>query len=243
MIEEFLMPLDRHFDAAFGATADSFHEAAKALDKDEHKRGFGFNSSHLPVFYLYRHANELYLKSILTMLHRRFCSHFPRVNRDDFPSITVDGKAKRIFQVHSILNLYEALRTLLNETADQIKSLGKTDWTNVPSGVEEMVKVINDADEASTMFRYPATLDPLNDARKSSFKRIHPADALVEAHNRINQKMPGVKILAVKNDDGEIVETFIHDERPMQEVFDALKQLAEILSGAQFGMGYEFLKG
>ena len=54
--------------------------------------------------------------------------------------------------------------------------------------------------------------------------------------------MPGVKILALKNDDGEIVETFIHDEQPMAEVFDALKQLAEILSGAQFGMRYEFLK-
>jgi hypothetical protein len=242
MIEEFLMPLDRHFDAGFGATADSFHDAAKALDTDEHKRGFGLNSSRLPVFYLYRHANELYLKSVLTMLHRRFCSQFPRIKRDDFPSITVEGKAKRIFQVHSILHLYEAFRTLLNDTAGQIKALGKTDWTQVPEGVDKMVELINDADEASTMFRYPVTLDPLNDAKKSSFKRIHPADAVAEAHYRTDQKMPGVKILALKNDDGELVETFIHDEQPMPEVFNALKQLAEILSGAQFGMGYEFLK-
>jgi hypothetical protein len=242
MIEEFLMPLDRHFDAGFGATADSFHQAAKVLDNDGHKCGFGLNGSHLPVFYLYRHANELYLKSILTMLHRRFCSQFPRVRRNDFPSIPVDGKEKRIFQVHSILHLYEALRALLNETADQVRAVGKTDWTNVPADLEKMVMLINDADEASTMFRYPVTLDPLNDAKKSSFKRIHPADAVVEAHNRTNRQMPGVKILALKNDDGEIVEMFIHDEQPMPDVFDALKQLAEMLSGAQFGMGYEFLK-
>jgi hypothetical protein len=241
MIEEFMMPLDRHFDAGFGATADSFHDAAKALDTEEHKRGFGLNSSRLPVFYLYRHANELYLKSVLTILHRRFGSQFPRVKRDDFPSIIVDGKTKRIFQVHSILHLYRALRTLLNDSADQIKALGKTDWTNVPNGVEKMIELINDADEASTMFPYPVTLDPLNDAKKSSFKRIHPTDAVVEAHNRTNQQMPGVKILAVKNEDGEIVETFIHDEQPMPEVFEALKQLAEALSAAQFGMGYEFL--
>ncbi len=122
MIEEFMMPLDRHFDAGFGATADSFHDAAKVLNSDEHKRGFGLNSSCLPVFYLYRHANELYLKSIVTMLHRRFCSHFPRVKRDDFPSITVDGKAKPIFQVHSILYLYETLRALLNDNSGQIKA-------------------------------------------------------------------------------------------------------------------------
>ncbi|MFO0968162.1 MAG: hypothetical protein U0793_21610 [Gemmataceae bacterium] len=242
MIEEFLMPLDRHFDAGFAATADSFHDAAKALDTDEHKHGFGLNSSRLPVFYLYRHANELYFKSMLTMVHRRFYSQFPRVKPDDFPSITVNDKAKRIFQVHSLLHLHEAFRTLLNDAADQIRALCKTDWTNVPNDVGEMVALINDADEASTMFRYPVTLDPLNDAKKSSFKPIHPADAAAEAHRRANQKMPGVKVLAIKNDDGEIVETFIHDGQPMPEVFEALKQLAEVLSGAQFGMGYEFLK-
>jgi len=241
MIEEFLMPLDRHFDSGFGATADTFHDAAKALDTVEHKHGFGLNSSRLPVFYLYRHANELYLKSILTILHRRFSSRFPRVDKDDFPSITVDGKSKRIFQVHSIQHLYRQFQTLLNDNEAQIKSVGKTDWTAVPVGVDEMVTLINEADEASTMFRYPMTLDPLNDAKKSSFKRIHPADAVAEAHYRTNQKLPGVKMLALKNDNDEIVETFIHDEDPMPEVFDALKQLAETLSRAQFGMRNEFL--
>ncbi len=113
----------------------------------------------------------------------------------------------------------------------------------MPEGTDEMVKLINDADEASTMFRYPVTLDPFNDAKKSSFKRIHPDDLVVEAHYRTDHKMSGVKVLALKNDDGEIIETFIYDEHPMPEVFDALKQLAELLSGAQFGMHYEFLKG
>jgi hypothetical protein len=242
MIEEFLMPLDRHFDSGFGATADTFHDAAKALDRDEHKNGFGLNSSRLPVFYLYRHTNELYLKSILTILHRRFSSTFPRVKRDDFPSITIDGKAKRIFQVHSILNLHGTLRTLLNDNVEQIKAISGTDWISVPDDVEKMVKLIDEADEASTMFRYPVTLDPLNDAKKSSFKRIHPEDAVAAAHHRANQNMPGVKILALKNDNNEIVETFIHDEQAMREVFDALKQLAEILSGVHYGMGYEFLR-
>ncbi len=105
-----------------------------------------------------------------------------------------------------------------------------------------MVKLINGADQASTMFRYPVTLDPLNDAKKSSFKRVDPADAVAKAHHRTAEKLPGVKILALKNDHGEIVETFIYDDQPMPEVFDALKGLAGILSGAQFGMGYEFLQ-
>jgi hypothetical protein len=241
MIEEYFMPLDRHFDSGFGATADAFHEAAKAIDTDVHKRGFGLSSSRLPVLYLFRHANELYLKSLLTILHRRFCSAFPRVNRDDFPVIDVDGKPRRIFQVHSIHHLYRQFRAILALKADKIRSVGRTDWTEVPVELDDFVKRINDADEASTMFRYPMTLDPLNDAKKSSFKRIHPAEVVAEAHRRTNHNMPGVKVLALKNDVDEIVETFIHDEDPMPEVFDALKQLAGTLSGAQFGMRCEFL--
>ncbi len=241
MIEEFLMPLDRHFDSGFGATADSFHDAAKTLDVDDHKIGFGLNSSRLPVFYLYRHANELYLKSVLTILHRRFCSIFPRVRADDFPSIYVDGKSKRIFQVHSIRHLYQQFRMLLTDNAAQITSAAKTDWTAVPRELDELVDLINDADESSTMFRYPMTLDPLNDAKKSSFKRIQVEDAFAEAHHRSENGKPGIKVLALKNDDGEIVDTFIHDDNAMLEVFDALKHVAKTLSDAQFGMRYEFL--
>jgi hypothetical protein len=240
MIEEFLMPLDRHFDSGFGATADSFHQAAKALDTDSHKNGFGLNSSRLPVFYLYRHANELYLKSVLTILHRRFCSTFPNV-RTDFPAITVDGKPKRIFQVHSIRHLYRQFRNILNDNASQIVAIAKTDWTAVPEELDASVDLINDADESSTMFRYPITLDPENDAKKSSFKRIYPEDAVAAAHYRTENNLPGIKVLALENNDGEIVETFIHDENAMPDVFVALKHLAETLSGAQFGMRYELL--
>ncbi len=153
MIEEFFMPTHRHCDSGFGATADSFHQAARALEAEEHNSGFGLNSSKLPIFYLYRHANELYLKSILTLLHRRFCSEFPHIKKDDFPEINMDGKPKRIFQIHSIFHLYRQFHDLLDENSGQIKSVGKTDWTEVPDGTDEMVKLINDADEASTMFR------------------------------------------------------------------------------------------
>jgi hypothetical protein len=241
MIEEFLMPLDRHFDSGFGATADSFHDAAKALDDDAHKQGFGLNSSRLPVFYLYRHANELYLKSVLTVIHRRFSSSFPTFKKDDFPSIDVDGKAQLIFRVHSIQHLYRQFRTLLKDNASGIAAIAKTDWTALPKELDGIVDLINDADESSTMFRYPITLDPQNDVKKSAFKRIDPQDAVASVSHRMENKQPGVKILALKDDDGDIIETFIHDENAMSDVFEALKKLAETLSGAQFGLRYELL--
>ena len=241
MIEEFLMPLDRHFDSGFGATAGSFHEAAKTLDTDDHKDGFGLNGSYLPVFYLYRHAIELYLKSVLTILHRRLSPKYPNIQSDDFPIVDVNGKQKRIFNVHSILHLYRQFCNVLSMNATQIATIAKTDWTAIPENIDKMVNIINDADESSCMFRYPITFNPETDAKKSSFKCIHPEDAIASTHRRTKDERPGVLILALQNDDGEIVETFIHDDNLMPEVFAALKHLAETLSGVHFGMRYEML--
>lgn len=241
MIEEFLMPLERQFDSGFGATANAFHEAAKAIDTEEHSFGFGLSRSRLPVLYLYRHANELYLKSILTILHRRFGPHYPRIKSDDFPVITVKGKSKKIYDVHSILNLYSEFRGMLSNNASLIKGIGKTDWTDVPDGLDEIAELIDNADKVSTMFRYPITLDTLIDAKKSSFKDIHPVAALAKTHAHTDVGKSGVFIVAVENDDGEIVNTFIHDEDPMPDVYEALKKLSNTLASAKFGMLTEFL--
>ncbi len=225
----------------FGATAGSFYEAAKELSNDAHQDGFGLNSSRLPVFYLYRHAIELYLKSVLTILHRRFSSSYPNVQVGDFPAIDVNGKQLRIFQVHSIRHLYRQFCANLSINASQIKAIARTDWNAIPEKLDGLVDVIDDADESSCMFRYPISLNPETDAKKSSYKRISPEDAIALAHRRVENKLPGIQILALQNDGGEIVETFIHDDNVMPEVFAALKSLAETLSGAQLGLRHEML--
>ena len=62
------MPLHRHFDGGFGAIGDAFKEAGDQLGKspinDIHK--------HLPLAYLYRHAIEMYLKSMIVIIHKKF---------------------------------------------------------------------------------------------------------------------------------------------------------------------------
>ncbi|PPD43521.1 MAG: hypothetical protein CTY16_13260 [Methylobacter sp.] len=233
MFTEFLKPLECQFDSGFGATANTFHEAAKALDIEEHQSGFGLNRSRLPVLYLYRHANELYLKSIITILHRRLAAHYPNIDTSDFPVI---DNNKKIFNVHSIGDLYQEFRNILTKNATSIKTIGKTDWVNVPKGLDELVKLIDDADEKSVMFRYPFTLNTANDIKKSSFKNIHPNKAIDEMQNE-----SGKFIIAMTNDDGEIVNTFIHDKDAMHDVFEALKELSDILLGVQLGILAEFV--
>lgn len=240
MIEEFFIPLERQIDSGFGATANTFHEAAKAIDTEEFEFefGFGLNQSRLPVFYLYRHANELYLKSIITILHRRFSVHYSDNKKDDFPFITVNGKDKKIFAVHSIQDLYNEFRRILAKHANVIKERGKFDWSEVPEGLDDFVKLIDKADEASTMFRYPITLDPENDKKKSSFKDIHPDDAIAQTHIQTGS---GKLIFALKNKNNEITKAFIHDSNPVYEVFEALKKLSDILIGVQLVMLEDFV--
>ncbi|RXU06233.1 hypothetical protein B1F69_00065, partial [Pseudomonas syringae] len=60
-----MLPLDRHFDSGFGAVADSFRDAADALEDTPTL------NTHLPVSFLYRHAIELFLKSAIIILHRK----------------------------------------------------------------------------------------------------------------------------------------------------------------------------
>ncbi len=155
MIEQFLMPLDHQFDSGFGSIANAFYEAANAIDIEEYQDGFGLSRSRLPIFYLYRHANELYLKSIITILHRHFGQHYPSIDIKDFPKITNPSKPNKpleIYTVHSIKLLYDEFLRILSNKAKSINKLGKTDWANVPDGLDEMVKLIEDADKKATCF-------------------------------------------------------------------------------------------
>jgi hypothetical protein len=63
-----LMPLEAHFDGGLGATGDAFEEAAKKLA--ESAAELPSSHPHLPINFLHRHAVELYLKSMIVVMHR-----------------------------------------------------------------------------------------------------------------------------------------------------------------------------
>lgn len=242
MFNEFFLPLDRQFDSGFMSTANAFHEAAKTLDKDSKSSGFGMSGSRLPILYLFRHAIELHFKSILIILHRRFGPSYPNISREDFPTIAIGSKRKKIFNVHSIRSLCDEFLALLTKHETIIKKIGKTDWTDVPGDLSKWVTIIDKADRASTMFRYPFTTDPATDNMKSAFKSVHPTAVAAEANARSNDGSPGLMIFALKNDKNEIVETFVRDDEAMGDVHNALKQLADMLTGVNLGLLCEFVE-
>ena len=86
-----LLPLDQHYDSGFGAVADSFKDAADSLNDPTKPSAF---SSHLPVSFLCRHAIELYLKSAIITLHRKFSIPYGEPPSSNKPSVMVGQRRK-----------------------------------------------------------------------------------------------------------------------------------------------------
>ena len=61
-------PPQTHYDFGLGFTAGNFHDAAKLLKKNESELLDGAS----PICYLYRHAIELFLKSLIYILHKKY---------------------------------------------------------------------------------------------------------------------------------------------------------------------------
>ncbi len=233
MFEHMLMPLHRQFDGGFGATGEAFKEAADQLVAAETEGTLHFVNGHLPINFLYRHAIELFLKSMIVVIHRRL-----QIPEDDWfqdanPKVVVEGRWKELHQVHGVLVLYAFVRALVHAYADELGQIARTDWSSLPDDLGSWITSIDEADPSSTFFRYPTTKNPSADVDKSSFKDINPDDEL----KSIRAGAPPAKVyLIVKDDADEIVAAYGQDDEPLPELREALTKAAELLSGIHFGM-------
>ena len=230
MTKHAFKPLHLQFDAGFGVTAESFHEAAKTIDTSEFQFGFGRNRSRLPVDYLYRHAIELYLKSTVTVLHRRFHSTFPQYRQDDFPLIFDGGKDKPIYSIHSVLVLFHHMNRMLEEDLPKIRAIDESCVPAIDDSDIELIEKIDSVDRSSTLFRYPVTKQADLDAKKSSFKQINPLDIGMDPITQSRKSSLGVTLFSVDKTTGEFSDAFVHDPVPMPDVTAALRDFATKMS-------------
>jgi len=227
------LPYAQHYDGGFGATADTFKSAGDTLRKRRKKREL-FNT-HLPAFFLYRHAIELYLKSMIIVLSRCLA----KAQKTPFPKIIyieARGKRKPLTSAHSIGDLYHHLKKLLNDNWTIFKPLCKTDWAQIPIGWENWIKTIEEHDPGGTLLRYPTSSKPEIDSLKDSFKKtdIRTITAKMQPGNP-----PQVGFLFVGNDD-TINDAFLMAETILPELSTALCNTVGALSGAHMGMRIEF---
>ena len=239
MLEQNFLPLREQFDDGFGSVADGFRDAAKVLNGAENQNGFGLSFTKLPIYFLNRHAIELFLKGIIVILHRRFHPGYPSSGLDSNPTIVSGTKQKQLYHVHDLRLLYDTFTSQITSNAAAIRASAMSeasamsDWTAIPAELDEWITQINDADSRSTMFRYPVSADSQLDMEKSSFKQAAPTDV---AAAMADETIPPQFVLAVKNDDNETVDTYVHDRDPLSNVADALQQCADLLSGTHYGL-------
>jgi len=123
-------PLNLHFDDGFGAVGDAFQEAALCLEGVVEEEQF--INSYLPLAYLYRHAVELYLKSVIIIMHRGLRLAFGPQPSSATPRIQTDEGWISIHSVHSVSKLYHYFKSLMDVNMKGSLAATSTDWTTLP---------------------------------------------------------------------------------------------------------------
>ena len=228
-----LTPLHKHADLGFGATADSYKDAADYLEANGAELAH-FNG-HLPINFLRRHAIELYLKSAITIFHRVLKLSFGTEPWDSDPMVRVDGTRWRpLYKTHSIKTLHNYFSQLFVEHQDFLASHTRADWS-FPAELVGQINTIEVFDPDGTHSRYPVTKDAAFDQVKSSIAQKSVDELLVMKE----EKKEPVKAFLIVNDNDEIVQSFSFNRDPMPELTAALKGAAETLHDCHAAMRAE----
>lgn len=232
-----MTPLEKHYDGGFGAMADSFMEAADDL-KESAEGGATFLNRHLPISFLYRHAIELFLKSCILILHKRFKIPYGPQGVDGEPQVPVGEKWKSMYLVHDTEPLYAYLRALFSEQKDPLAATSEVSW-EFPAEMDGWMATISQTDSSSTFFRYPITKNATQDHLKSTIKERDYRDIMA----RMGPGQPRQKAFFVMNEEDEIVQAFHHDDDHAKSTLEVLHQAADTLYGCHAAMRGELTGG
>ncbi len=224
-----MTPLHTHADLGFGATADSYKDAADDLELNGAERAH-FNG-HLPINFLRRHAIELYLKSGI-IFHRVLKLPFGEKPWDSDPMIRDNGTTWRpLYKTHSIKTLNNYFSRLFIEQQDFLVANTCTNWSFPPELVDQ-INTIEVFDPDGTHARYPVTKDAAIDQVKSSMTEKSCDELLA----MMKEEKKPVKAFLMVNDNDDIVQSFSLNRDPMPELTAALKAVAEMLHDCHAAM-------
>lgn len=123
----------------FMTYGDSFYEAAGKLVADIEAKGVYRDFDICPIFYLYRHAIELYLKHICL-----YCEEIKKITI----GTTIEGISCSL-ATHNLIILFDCASKLFDEL--QFSEENKKSFKKL----KDLVVEINEQDKESFTFRYP----------------------------------------------------------------------------------------
>lgn len=228
-----LAPLGEHYDDGLGAVADAFANAAKIL-RETNGGKKTFQWEHLPETYLLRHAIELYPKSGIVIVHRKLRMPYgAEPHTSDQPlMLTSSGTWEPLFHTHDLVRLFWYWKKLITEHKEKLVAKLEVPIEDgakgmaVPRELSRWIGKLGSIDPHGDYLRYPMSRNAGADPKKSPFKEV----ALHKVFPRKCKEGEYVKVMLVENSKGEVVQTFKYDSATGEDVAEAARQAAEMLS-------------
>lgn len=226
-----ITPPCTHYDGGLGITACSFSSAADILKN----HGAPMNET-LPLCYLQRHAIELFLKSLIVILHKRYKVPYGDNFSIKTPAIRVQNKWVSLSKTHNISDLYQHFTSIYNNLMDKLPTT--TCW-ELPKDIKSKIMLISGSDPKSTYFRYPESSNPTQDSKKSDIQK----ESMESMFDKMkNSKTPiGCVLMLDQNDD--IVDSYNIKSTLLPNVLKALDDLNDFFYNIHAAFRFEVTNG
>src|SRR5699024_2150771 len=226
---------ETHIDFGFGVLASDFYQTADFLwNSNENKLTKGT----LPNLYLYRHSIELYLKSLIIIIHKKMELNYkggkvPFDSKEAYVKY-IEGnnevKWKKLTNSHFISTLYNYFEELIIEHEDDLRRKASQEMSKIiNTHNKKIINHIKEYDDKSTFFRYVDLSDRKNEEKESE-KKYNKRIALEDFEPDLEK--PTKALLVVDDNADEVLE--VHQstkEIPLKDLGQDLRNLADYLSG------------
>ncbi len=224
-------PPNTHYDGGLGITACSFSSAANILKEHDES-----TDEILPLCYLQRHAIELYLKSLIVILHKGYKVPYGNGFSIDRPAINTNNKWVLLSEVHNILSLYQHFISIYTDLSDKLPTT--TNW-EMPNEIEKKIKLVSGSDPKSTYFRYPEANNTVQDSKKQNIQK-ETMESMLKKSKHTNEP---IKCVLMHDDNDELIESYNIKSTPLPHVLKALDELNEFFYGMHAAFRFEITNG
>lgn len=215
-----ITPPEKHFDRGFGISAWHFRDAANVLLESEKKRDLLS-----PIAYLQRHAIELYLKSLIYILHKKYDIPFGENYSLENPAISVNGKWKPLSNIHNLADLYSYFTSIFTICLNVLPKT--TDWS-ISESLQEKINLVSGYDPKSTYFRYPETSNKIQDGKKSTIQPMN-LDTTLKNFGAGDTSRP-IKCSILLDSDDNVIDTYDLVAEPLEKLREALSEILECIN-------------
>lgn len=214
-----ITPPETHFDRGLGISAWHFRDAARLLKDSESSRDLVS-----PISYLQRHAIELFLKSLIYILHRKYDIAFGGGFDLENPAILANGKWRPFSNTHNLFDLYRYFRSVFDKSVELLPK--STNWI-ISYDLEKNINLVSGYDPKSTYFRYPKSGSESQDKKKSTVQSMDLASALDKSRDPNSDP---VKCAIMLDSDDNVVATYDLVPEPLLDVRKTLSEVMEYLN-------------